>query len=202
MSDKKMYKLNDDIYFRKCDLFDGGEYSFGDCTKFSISKNGDYYTCNQLGLHFHCPKHMGEEMYCEYDERKGEQYLFCPKCQKKIYIDCLLKLEQECLSKLNCEIFKNADLVRLDDWYTPEIKGNKEKISDYWVKTEVKTDKDGDTIVVIYVGNKNANKKTQLFIKPEKLQLSNDYKDMDPATVLSKIELTLKDRTIIQEYDN
>ena len=90
--------------------------------------------------------------------------------------------------------------MRLDDWYIPEIK-KKEKTTDYWISTEVKTDRDGDTIIVIYVGHKDDSEKTQFFIKPEKLQLSHDYKDMDPSQILSKIVLTLKDRTIEQKYN-
>ena len=73
--------------------------------------------------------------------------------------------------------------------------------SPYFVKGNVKTDGDWDTIVVIYVGLKGDKKKAQFFIKPEKLQLSHDFKDMDPAKVLAKIESTLKDRVIVQNYD-
>ena len=102
---------------------------------------------------------------------------------------------------LNIPEFKDAKLIRLDDWYVPEIKSKEKPDSDYWIKTEVKTDKDGDTIVVIYVGHKGTDGKTQYFIKPEKLQLSSDHKDLDPAKILSKIEVTLKDRKLSQEYD-
>ena len=63
------------------------------------------------------------------------------------------------------------------------------------------TIEDNDTIIVLYVGKKGTNEKTQFFIKPEKLQLSNDHKDLDPATILTKIEVTLKDRKIKQQYD-
>ena len=55
--------------------------------------------------------------------------------------------------------------------------------------------------IVIYVGHKGSSEKAQFFIKPEKLQLSSDYKDMDPAKVLSKIVVTLKDRTLGQKYE-
>ena len=75
------------------------------------------------------------------------------------------------------------------------------KESNYWMKSDIKTDKDNDTIIVLYVGKKNSIEKVQFFIKPEKLQLSNDYKDLDPATILAKIEVTLRDRKIKQEYD-
>ena len=93
-------------------------------------------------------------------------------------------------------------MIRLDDYYVKEVKLPKQKISDYWISADVKTDKDNDTIIVLYVGLKDSNEKSQFFIKPEKLQLSTDYKDLDPAKIISKIEVTLKDRTIKQEYDN
>lgn len=101
---------------------------------------------------------------------------------------------------LNIELFKGAKLIRLDDWYIPEVKA-KEEISDYWITTNVKKDRDGDTIIIIYVGHKGNEKKAQFFVKPEKLQLSSDHKDMDPAKVLSKIVVTLRDRTLSQNYE-
>ena len=44
--------------------------------------------------------------------------------------------------------------------------------------------------------------KVQYFIKPEKGQLTSDHKDMDPSKIISKIEVTLKDRKLSQEYDS
>lgn len=68
------------------------------------------------------------------------------------------------------------------------------------MRVYVKTDKDKDTVIVVYVGKEGDNEKSQFFIKPEKLQLTSDHKDLDPATVLAKVEVTLKDRTLKQEY--
>ena len=103
---------------------------------------------------------------------------------------------------MNIEEFKDAKLVRLDDWYVPEVKKKDKTPSGYWVNTQVKNDKDGDTVIVVYVGHEGSNNKSQFFIKPEKLQLSSDHKDMDPAKVLSKIEVTFKDRTLRQDYED
>jgi len=103
---------------------------------------------------------------------------------------------------LNIKEFKGAKLIRLDDWYVPEVKKKEKVASEYWIETDVKTDKDGDTIIVVYVGHTGSKDKSQFFIKPEKLQLSSDHKDLDPAKILSKIEVTLKDRTLSQEYDD
>ena len=101
---------------------------------------------------------------------------------------------------LNIPKFKTAKLVRLDDWYVHEVREKKKDESGYWITTDVKTDKDGDTIIVVYVGHKDANEKAQFFIKPEKGQLTSDHKDMDPANVLSKMEVRFKIRKITQDY--
>ena len=203
MNKKTLYSLDDDILFRKCSLYDGNSVKFGDCTNFHIETdyNGtDYYSCNQEGIHYHCAKHPEIELECL--DNDTPFILTCPKCKKEIDIGSMPELRSRCLRALNREIFKEADLVRVNDWYIPEIKKVKVKpTSDYRVVTDVKTDKDGDTMVVIYITHEGTDGKAQFFIKPEKLQLSHDFKDLDPAKVLSKIELTLKNRTITQEYD-
>ena len=81
-------------------------------------------------------------------------------------------------------------------------KKEKKDESGYWITTNVKTDKDGDTIIVVYIGYNDSSEKAQFFIKPEKGQLTSDHKDMDPAKVLSKIEVYFKGRTLIHEYDD
>ena len=40
-----------------------------------------------------------------------------------------------------------------------------------------------------------------LIIEPGKLQLSTDHKDLDPANIITKIEVMLKDRVLSQKYD-
>ena len=199
---KVIYRLDDNISFRKCTLYDGGELFHGDCTNFNEREENwrNYYFCNQHGIHFHCTKHP--EIELEYvSDGYTNQAFRCPKCNEEIPIDSFKNIQSKCMRMLNIPEFKDAKLIRLDDWYVPEIKSKEKPDSDYWIKTEVKTDKDGDTIVVIYVGHKGTDGKTQYFIKPEKLQLSSDHKDLDPAKILSKIEVTLKDRKLSQEYD-
>ena len=98
------------------------------------------------------------------------------------------------------DVFKDAQMIRLDDWYYPEVK-KKIKEDRYWITADVKTDCDGDTIIVLYVGLTGDGNKAQFFIKPEKLQLTTDHKDMDPARVLSSIAITLRDRTLRHDFD-
>ena len=114
-------------------------------------------------------------------------------------------LKSKAMASLDKIDMKKVNLIRVNDVYTPEISkfdALKNIETPYSIKADVKTDANGDTIVVIYLGYKGEKDKTQLFIKPEKLQLSHDFKDMDPAAILAKIELTLRDRTITQSYDN
>jgi len=203
MADKEIFRLNDEISFRKCSLFDNESLSFGDCTNFSTTERNwkTYYYCNQDGIHFHCTVHPEIELEIEDTGYSyGSITYRCPKCRKSIQIDNPRELKGRCLRMLNIPEFKNAKLVRLDDWYVHEIKEKAKNESGYWITTDVKTDKDGDTIIVVYVGHKDSSEKAQFFIKPEKGQLTSDHKDMDPAKVLSKIEVRFKDRKLTQEY--
>lgn len=205
MDEKFIYRLDDNISFRKCDLYREMKVQQGDCTNFVKTEANfqKYYACNQDGIHLHCTADPEIEFELEYDQEEYDNpyILVCPKCKKEIPVGSLKEIYSRCFRLLNIELFKEAKLVRLDDWYVPELKEKPKLESDYWITTNVKTDKEGNTIVVLYIGYKGTKDKVQFFIKPERLQLSNDYKDMDPAKVLSKIEVTLKNRNLIQEYD-
>ena len=200
MEKKIIYKLDDDISFRKCSLFETNGTDHGDCSNFHTKDvNGsDHYFCNQEGIHFHCTKHP--EIELERADCSDGEVLTCPKCKNQIHIGSTHVLISRCLRALNREIFKDATLVRLDDWYVPELKEKTKPTPDYRLITNVKTDKDGDTIVVLYVTYVGSEDKVQFFIKPEKGQLTTDHKDLDPAKIISKIEVTLKDRKLIQTY--
>ncbi len=201
MCEKRIYRLDDDISFRKCTLSEGAKLDYGDCTNFTETEQNwkTYYVCQSNGIHFHCTKHPEIELNSIRDYSKI--ILMCPKCNNEIEVDNFHDLISRCLKLLNIELFKDVSLIRLDDWYVPEVKQKEKHETGYWINTNVKTDKDGDTVIVVYVGHKDSKKKAQFFVKPEKLQLSSDHKDMDSAKVLSKIEVTFKDRRLSQVYD-
>lgn len=204
MSEEKIiYRYDDNISFRQCDLANKSNSLYpGDCTNFYTREENwkEHFYCNQYGIHLHCTKHI--EIELEHINDFGEHFLRCPKCDNNIKIENLDRTIQNCLKVLNVPKFKDAKLIRLDDWYIPEVREKRKTDSNYWIGTEVKTDRDKDTIIVLYVGKQDSKEKVQYFIKPEKLQLTNDHKDLDPATIISKIEVTLKDRTLIQKYDS
>ena len=202
MSDKIIYRLDDKISFRKCSLADEDMVVHGDCTNYSTREVNwtTYYCCNQDGIHYHCTQHPEIELECVSMEYSGAVYR-CPRCGEDIEIDNFRELRSKCLRLLNIPEFKGAKLIRLDDWYVPEIKEKKKAESGYWIHTDVKTDKDGDTIIVVYVGHKDDNEKAQFFIKPEKGQVTSDHKDLDPSKILSKIEVKFRRKKITQEFD-
>ena len=192
-------------------------YQYNDKLLFRIKRNNDWSssldeTKEDRSVTFVCPKHR-VDLVSEDCLSMGKHCfrLSCPLCEQEeeyqpifFHDSSFSVLEKKALALLDKSDLSNAKLIRLNDVYTREIKkfdAYSDKDSDYSIKADVKTDVNGDTIVVIYVGYKGKKDKTQFFIKPEKLQLSHDYKDLDPAKVLAKVELTLKDRTISQKYD-
>lgn len=202
--EKIIYRLDDEISFRKCSLYRGTSTSHGNCTNFGTEGRNwtQYYRCNQEGIHFHCSKHPEIELEDYTDSGIFKSCLICPKCKKTIDIGSYNNIISRCLRALNRDEFKDAKLVRLDDWYIPELKEKEKPTPEYHLTTNIKTDKDGDTIVVLYVSYVGNKDKVQYFIKPEKLQLTSDHKDMDPGKIISRIEVKLKDRTLTHVYDD
>lgn len=193
----KLYEYNDKLLFTIKDVFSDWED-----------------TNDNREVVFVCPQHRVPMVEEDYTFKNFFGFrLSCPLCERDSnYVPMKWEeqkyavLQKKALALLDKSELENAKLIRLDDVYTREItkfdslKGAVD--SDYFIKADVKTDVNGDTIVVIYLGYKGNKDKAQLFIKPEKLQLSHDFKDMDPAAILAKVELTLRDRTITQNYDN
>lgn len=190
-------------------------YQFNDKLLFEVILPAIPDLVNNLDMRtveFICPKHSIRLTDTGPGKNKTVGYrLVCPMCKREMgytYTEgssthSLESLKKQALALHDKDLYKNAKLVRLDDYYVPEIRkfdalpGDK----DYSIKADVKTDKDGDTIVVLYLGYKGEKEKSQIFIKPEKVQLSSDHKDMDPAKILAKIELTLRGRSISQAYE-
>ena len=97
MSNKIIYRLDDEISFRKCSLFDEYNTDHGDCTNFHTKEVNfhDHYFCNQEGIHFHCTKHP--EIELEYDHSFDSAVLTCPKCRNQIEIGSSKALISRCL---------------------------------------------------------------------------------------------------------
>ena len=188
-------------------------YSFDDDINFGFDKRRikwDDWTsileCPE-NIVFLCKRHNGVRLTPISDIRHPEKIrLVCPQCKNESISSTTFKgmygdLQSQAFALYAKNDWKNAKLIRVDDWYMKEVKKKQNIDSDYWIDCKVSTDKDGDTMIMLLIGNKNSTDKAQYFIKPEKLQLTSDHKDLDPAKIISKIEVTLKDRILKQEYD-
>ena len=198
-----IYKHSDKVCFHLCSLNDEvNSFIKGDCTNFRTEERNwrQYYACNQDGVHFYCAKENHRSTELDYSGNT----LHCHKCgDEQKWCGELGDLRSTCLRQLNSKLLKDAKLIRVDDYYVPEIKKydalpNDDKRS---IKVDVKTDKDGHTIAIIYIGHKGNRNKSELFVKPEKRELTFDHTDDDPAAYLAEVSLKLKDRIITQVFD-
>ena len=185
-------------------------YKLDDSVLFWQDKSGDIF--------FHCATHKELELTMTFPLDSFNTKLYCPLCGVVKEIDMRKTeahafLTKQAESLLNADSFKNAELVRIDDYYVPELrvemKGDKttttnrtELPSDYKVVCDIKKDKDDDTIIMLQVFKGATKKGAQIFVKPEKKQLTFDHnKNPDPATVLSEIKVTLQDgRVMTHKY--
>lgn len=211
--EKTLYKLNDSLFFRIC--------TFDDCTEKDRHWAEHIKKCDPtkvlLGgcmhtgqVHLHCGAHRE----CELALRRGpmgprDNDLLCPICETDISSEpepTLLRLtvyeidnlKQQAWSLLNSSQFKNAKLVRLDDYYYPELseKNTAQKDSRYWMSYDVKRNKNGQPILILYLGDRDLKNKAQFFIEPESQKLSHDHKDTSPMQVISRIEVQFTEGTI------
>jgi hypothetical protein len=219
MSDKKIYKLNNDLLFRLCE--------FDDCTNTNEHWGDHIKKCSVLesminncfhegDIHFHCAEHREIELSLQ-DKQNGPRSmkLTCAICSlredyqppsslQRLNLQYISTFKQQSKALLASNTFKGAKLIRLDDYYTPELsaKVKTEETSNYWVSYDVKENKQGQPILVLYLGNKKDGSKCQFFIEPETNKLSHDHKDTNPLSVLARIEVQFKDGVIELRKDS
>jgi hypothetical protein len=217
VDDLAIYKLNDFLNFRVC--------SFNNCTFKNVHWAEHIKKCSvfdPLGcfhegdVHLHCVVHREIELTVS-DEMKGPKSLslICSICSlredysptkelRHISTQDITTYKNQSRSLLASEQFKNAKLIRLDDYYTPEIsvKAKTTESSKYWMSYDVKENKQGQPILVLYLGNRITGSKKQFFIEPETKKLSHDQSHGDPLEIVSRIEVQFKDGIIeLKESD-
>ncbi len=165
-----------------------------------IREMGSY--CTQEDIHWQCAKHPARE----YVKENG-RYI-CAECadinkkSKKSYTGILFDEElmrKKAKASMNITYLQKFNLVRLDDVYVTEVKDKVKLESDYGITSTVKTDKDGDTEVMLLVGKKG-HAKSQIFIKPEKGQLTTDHNDTDMMEYIAEIKVRFADREISHKF--
>ena len=114
MDDHIIYRLDENISFRKCSLYDSRRVNRGDCTNFGEREINfsNYYECRQHGIHLHCTTHPAIEL----EEVKRDTFsvtLKCPRCNKPIKVDSVQSVINSCLKLLNIELFNMANNMYL-----------------------------------------------------------------------------------------
>lgn len=212
MDEKRIYSLSKDTFFRICD--------FDDCTDKAAHWAEHIKKCSGLvmldcfhegDVHFHCPIHREVELSLHGGGLRGplDYKLVCiicsqdaeyqtPSTRRRLSVQGIFALKQAAKALVQSPKFKNAKLIRIDDYYVPEIseKLATKKDSKYWVSYDVKETKMGSPILVLYLGDREKKTKAQFFIEPETGKLSHDHKDDSPLEIIARIEVKFKDGKI------
>ncbi len=100
------------------------------------------------------------------------------------------------LDRLDAKRFRSMKTLNLDDEAIPIAKTKAElPESKYFVTAQLMESKRGLQLV-IYAGEKGSSDgKAQLFVEPEVRRVSFDQRDLHPADVFTKVEVTFKDGT-------
>ena len=209
---RKIYEFNDpNICFSPCGVFKNNKPD--GCTNYSLRQEDwkDVYSCAQNGIHFFCGKHKNYELVkkqpeeCEFKR----EILWCDKCSQcssdyEGELVDIRELEKKARIILQAEELQNAKLIRIDEQCC-ELKINKLRTEDkrYFSAGKIETDINGNLQINLYIGSSDEKKKAHFFIEPEveRLRVEINDNNIDPAKIISKITVELKDRKIIHDYN-
>lgn len=212
MNNLVIYELtNPSVCFRVCNTLKSDVPDW--CTNYG--KDGDWnkkFTCRQQNVHFYCPIYKNIELVenMENIDFTNETIWWCEKCKQCDRTYEGIRLNKEDIVRrariiVESEKLKNACLIRIDEQCS-ELKINKLKTNTptYVAWGKIETDIVGNPQVNLYIAcSDDKGKKVHYFIEPEVEKIRHEISntDIDPATIISKIQITLKDRRIIYEYD-
>ena len=210
-----IYKLtNPNVCFRICETIKSDKPDW--CTNYNKDGNfGQQFSCAQDNVHFYCSKHNNVELVKKDAEEinfTDDTTWWCIKCEqcdksyKGIHF-CTKDAIRVAKIVAESERLKNeAQVVTIDEQCSElkikKLKTNTPSYTTAWGKIE--TDIVGNPQINLYVAcSDDKGKKVHYFIEPEVERIRHELSetDIDPSTVISKIEITLKGRKIRHEYD-
>lgn len=102
-------------------------------------------------------------------------------------------LRRRVLTIIYSESYKEADIIDLDNMYTPILRVSpKPKDDRYSLQVEIDETSTGKKLV-IYAADRKDKGKTQIFIDPHTKKMSFDGKDLHPDMIFSKVVAYFKD---------
>lgn len=128
-----------------------------------------------------------------------DYYAECPKCKNKILLEKpIWEIAEDAMKVIKSIDLKNTKIINLDDEYFV-LNSAKTKDEDYWIRTTVNENKNGETQVMILVGSLKDKNKAQLFLNIDNEKLGFDQNDTNPLKILAKVEATFKNSKSIIE---
>ncbi len=135
-----------------------------------------------------CPKDR-----CELDTSHGSKSIvFCPKCDFKTKLNRdLYQAKKDACKIMEADYFKDAEIINVDG---EMIKIGKEVIKDkdYWVEAKISKDCKGTKQLMILVGGRKGEDKTQLFLDIDNEKLAFDQNNKHPKEIFTKVVATFK----------
>ena len=120
----------------------------------------------------------------------------CLEGPHRIFLDKTPSAIRKLLSRrLDSKKYQEAEIFDIDGYLVPASKEKqlKTKGSEYAITAQVKkSDKKGEQIV-IYVGKKGIQGKSQIFVDPKYGKLTFDQNDINPKDIFVKLEATFRD---------
>ena len=120
----------------------------------------------------------------------------CLEGPHKIFLDKTPSAIRKLLSRrLDSKKYQEAEIFDIDGYLVPASKEKQLKArgSEYAITAQVKkSDKKGEQIV-IYVGKKGIQGKSQIFVDPKYGKLTFDQNDISPKDIFVKLEATFRD---------
>lgn len=119
--------------------------------------------------------------------------LSCPKCDFKTSLDnSFHEKRKDVLKIMNSDYWEDAEVINIDG---EMIKVGKEVVKDpdYWIEAKISKSVKGVKQLMVLVGSKKKQDKTQLFIDIDNEKLSFDQNDKHPKELLTKVTAEFKE---------
>lgn len=143
-----------------------------------------------------CPR---KKCHCRLSKSKdkyniGEYKYECINCDFKITLDKSIEEKaRDFIDVYDTREYRDAEMINLDGEL---VKLNSERVnedSDYWIEAKLSKNKKNEKQLMILVGSRKKEDKTQLFLNIDDEKLSFDQNNSHPKEIFTKVVATFKD---------
>ncbi len=165
--------------------------SGGICWDYEVDINGVPYDVIALCPKKNCHGKLIKDIGAKY--KHGEWKYKCIVCDCKITLNKSIEEEGKIfLHRLESQKYKDAELIKIDDELIKLTESELKDDKDYWITAKLSENKRGNKQLMILVGSKREEDKTQLFIDIANEKLSFDQNNIHPKEIFTKVVATFK----------